>query len=114
MSQIFAEGSGGKKRDEVEARRCAGVRRQAGLRHGRARPRHLASKAAGGSKDSKAGFNWLRRAALGGNVAAQNRIAKLYMQGIGTDPDTITAAAWYIVARRAGLSEPELDDLLNA
>ena len=50
---------------------------------------------------------------MGGNVAAQNRVAKLYMNGIGTDPDLVSAAAWYILARRAGLSDPEMDDFLR-
>ena len=40
----------------------------------------------------KAGFGWMKRAARGGNVAAQNRLAKLYMDGIGIEPDSIEAA----------------------
>ena len=43
----------------------------------------------------------------------QNRVAKLYMEGIGTEPDTIFAAAWYILARRAGLIDPEMDDVMD-
>ena len=35
----------------------------------------------GGPRDSKGGFAWMKRAAEGGNVAAQNRLAKLYMEG---------------------------------
>ena len=35
----------------------------------------------GGPRDRKGGFDWLKRAADGGNVAAQNRVAKLYVQG---------------------------------
>ena len=46
-------------------------------------------------------------------MAAQNRLAKLYMQGIGADPDSIAAASWYIVARRAGLSDPVMDDFMD-
>ena len=41
----------------------------------------------GGARDLKSGFGWMKRAAEGGNVAAQNRLAKLYMGGIGTEPD---------------------------
>ena len=67
----------------------------------------------GGPRDRKAGFDWLKQAAEGGNVAAQNRLAKLYMHGIGTDPDQVMAAAWYILARRAGLSDPEMDDFMS-
>ena len=32
------------------------------------------------------------------------RIAKLYRNGVGVDADPVTAAAWYIVAHRAGLT----------
>ena len=67
----------------------------------------------GGPRDLKAGFGWMKRAADGGNVAAQNRLAKLYMGGIGTDPDPIDAAAWYFIARRAGLIDPEMEDFLR-
>ena len=64
-------------------------------------------------REYKDGFGWMRRAALGGNVAAQNRLAKLYMQGLGVEPDPIAAAAWYILARRAGLIDPEMEDFLD-
>ena len=40
-------------------------------------------------------------------------MAKLYVQGIGVDPDQVTGAAWYILARRAGLTDPEMDDVMN-
>lgn len=67
----------------------------------------------GGERDLEAGFNWTKIAADGGNVAARNRLAKLYMAGIGVEPDTNLAAAWYIVARRAGLIDPEMEDFLD-
>ena len=35
------------------------------------------------------------------------------MGGIGTEPDAIDAAAWYFLARRAGLTDPEMDDFLR-
>jgi TPR repeat protein len=67
----------------------------------------------GGAKDEKAGFSWLHRAAAGGNIAAQNRLAKLYVAGLGTEPNVVTGAAWYILARRGGLRDAELDDVMN-
>ena len=67
----------------------------------------------GGKRDAKGGFGWLLRAAQGGNVASQNQVAKLYMQGIGVEPDTLSAAAWYMVARRAGLVDPLMEDFLD-
>ena len=67
----------------------------------------------GGPKNERAGFSWLLRAAVSGNVAAQNRVAKLYVAGIGTQPDMVMGAAWYIVARRGGLRDDEMDDVMN-
>jgi TPR repeat protein len=113
MSQICAQGVGGRKRDEAEARNWLTLAAKQGYDTAELDLGSWLIEGRGGPKDAKAGFGWLRRAALGGNVAAQNRLAKLYMQGIGVDPDTIMAAAWYIVAHRAGLSDPQMDDLLR-
>ena len=35
------------------------------------------------------------------------------MTGIGTEPDNSTAASWYFLARRAGLRDSVLEDLLD-
>ena len=40
---------------------------------------------------AKAGFDWLSVAARRGNVAAQNKLAHLYINGIGTQADSIEA-----------------------
>jgi TPR repeat protein len=61
----------------------------------------------------KAGFGWMRRAAQGGNVAAQNRLARLYVEGLGVEPDGIEGAAWYIIARRAGLVDRYMEDVMQ-
>ena len=112
MAQAYANGTGGKKRDEAEARRW--LVRAASQNYDSAQL-DLGTwlvDGRGGPRDYKAGFGWLERAAKGGNAAAQNRLAKLYMAGIGTDPDTITAAAWYFLARRSGLKDAEMEDML--
>ncbi|MDO1582014.1 tetratricopeptide repeat protein [Rhizobium oryzicola] len=64
----------------------------------------------GGDKDYEQGFNWLRIAALRGNVVAQNKLAHLYIYALGTRPNPVEAAKWYVLSRRAGLSDPELED----
>ena len=50
---------------------------------------------------------------LSGNIAARNRLAKLYMAGIGTEPDAVSAGAWTILARRAGLTDPVMSDFMD-
>ena len=113
MSQIYANGVGGKPRDDVQARRFLA---QAARQNYDTAQIDLAAwmiEGRGGARDLKSAFGWTKQAAEGGNVAAQNRLAKLYMQGIGTDPDLVLAGAWYIVARRAGLIDPDMDDFLQ-
>jgi hypothetical protein len=34
------------------------------------------------------------------------------MGGIGTDPDSVLAAAWYMLARRAGLVDAQMEDFM--
>ncbi|SCB12020.1 tetratricopeptide repeat protein [Rhizobium hainanense] len=64
----------------------------------------------GGDQDLENGFNWMRVAAYRGNVVAQNKLAHLYINAIGTKQDPVAAATWYVISRRAGLKDPELED----
>jgi TPR repeat protein len=63
-----------------------------------------------GERDYDAGFNWMKRAADGGNPVAQSKLAQLYIHAIGTKSDPIQAAKWFVLARRAGLNDPSLED----
>lgn len=113
MSQLYANGAGGKDKDEVEARRWLLLAAQQGFDTAELDLGTWMVNGRGGLRDEKGGFVWMMRAATGGNVAAQNRLAKLYMNALGTDPNSIDAAAWYIVARRGGLTDPVMDDFLD-
>mgnify|MGYP001275686083 FL=1 len=64
----------------------------------------------GGPKDYEAGFRWMQVAATHGNILAQNRLALLYVHAIGTRPDPVEAAKWYILSKRAGYDDRDLDD----
>jgi TPR repeat protein len=55
---------------------------------------------------------WYAKAAEGGNAVAQNRYAKLLAVGEGVDLDLEEAAMWRALARRQGLTDPALDELL--
>ena len=113
MSQIYANGVGGKKRDEVEARRWLLLAARQNFDTAQVDLGTWLIEGRGGTRDLKAGFGWMKRAADSGNVAAQNCVAKLYMGGIGTEPNAVDAAAWYFLARRAGLTDPEMEDFLR-
>ncbi len=64
----------------------------------------------GGERNLEEGFRWLYGAAQRGNVVAQNKVAHLYVQALGTKPDPVEAAKWYVLSRRAGLKDPGLED----
>lgn len=64
----------------------------------------------GGPRDYDKGFEWLRIAAVRGNVVAQNKLAHLYVNALGTRPNPVEAAKWYVLSRRAGLSDAALED----
>ncbi|WP_394688018.1 tetratricopeptide repeat protein [Hoeflea sp.] len=64
----------------------------------------------GGDKDYETGFRWMEIAASRGNVVAQNRMAVLHINAIGTLGDPVEAAKWYILSRRAGFDDRSLDD----
>jgi TPR repeat protein len=113
MSQLYANGVGGVKRDEVEARRWLLLAARQNFDTAQLDLATWLVEGRGGPRDLEAGFGWMKRAAEGGNVAAQNRLAKLYMGGLGTEPDAIDAAAWYFLARRRGLTDPEMEDFLR-
>lgn len=63
-----------------------------------------------GPRDMEAGFKWLKLAADRGNISAANKVSHLLIEAIGTRPDPIEAAKWYVISRRAGLPDPELED----
>jgi uncharacterized protein len=66
----------------------------------------------GVEKDRIAAAQWYQRAAEAGNPVAQNRYAKLLAAGEGVTLDLETSAMWRALARRQGLTDPQLDKLL--
>jgi TPR repeat protein len=113
MAQIASQGTTTEPGDDAEARKWL---EKAALQNFDTAELDLGTwliEGRGGPKDETRGFRILKHAAEGGNVAAQNRVAKLYVGGIGTTPDSIFAAAWYILARRAGLTDPGMEDFMN-
>ncbi|MGL4489736.1 MAG: tetratricopeptide repeat protein [Rhizobiaceae bacterium] len=113
VSQFLANGTAGVPFDEVKARSWL---EKAAVQNYDTAQLDLGSwliDGVGGKKNYDAGFLWTKRAAEIGNVEAQRRLAHLYEDGIGNPGDQIAAAAWYVLARRAGLQDKALDNLLD-
>ncbi len=66
----------------------------------------------GVERDPAGAVKLFRRAAEQGNAVAQNRLAYLLAQGRGVEPDLTQANEWRDRARRAGLKDAALDELL--
>ncbi|MBN9242107.1 MAG: sel1 repeat family protein [Mesorhizobium sp.] len=113
MAQLYANGVGGKKQDDAKARVLLLKAARQNYDTAEIDLAQWLIDGRGGKRDLKAGFQWMKLAADGGNVAAQNRLAKLYWGGIGVEPDIVLAAAWYIVARRAGLIDNQMEDFMG-
>ncbi|GHC76789.1 tetratricopeptide repeat protein [Limoniibacter endophyticus] len=113
MSQLDANGIGIEKPDETAARGWLEKAARAGFDSARVELATMMLWGKGGARDEKGGFEMMRRAARSGNVAAQNRLAKLYIQAIGNEGDPIEAASWYMVARSNGLLDPEMEEYLQ-
>ncbi|MBK3746244.1 sel1 repeat family protein, partial [Paraburkholderia aspalathi] len=113
LSQIYANGTEKLARDDVKARDYLERAAQKGYDTAQLDLATWLIEGRGGKRDYETGFKWMQRAARSGNVAAQARLARLYRDGIGTDGDSVQAAAWYIVARRAGLATMDLDSMMD-
>ncbi|KAJ0342493.1 hypothetical protein COL154_014105, partial [Colletotrichum chrysophilum] len=113
MAQIYANGVGGRKQDDVRARALLFQAARQNFDTAQLDLGDWLVQGRGGKRDHKAGFGRTKVPPEGGHVAAQNHLAKLYMMGLGVEPDNILAAAWYIVARRAGLIDDEMEDFMR-
>lgn len=67
----------------------------------------------GGAAKPEEGFLFLKHAADLGNAIAVNRVAHLYKDGIGTEPDLAAAAKWAVLAKRMKNSDAVLDDFFR-
>lgn len=113
LAQIYAYGVGLDAADPVEARHWMLKAAQSGFDTAQLDLAVWLIDGVGGDTDYETGFAWMRRAANSGNVMAQNRISHLYIHAIGTRPDPIEAAKWYILSRRAGLDDHALEDFFQ-
>ncbi len=114
ISQIYARGYGVVTPNEKAARE---ILIKAALNHVENAQIELAiwlANGRGGEKDLNGALAWFRIAAIGGNVIAQNRLARMYALGLGTDVKPDEAAKWYVLARRRGHKDAMLDDFFNS
>ncbi|MEX3010365.1 tetratricopeptide repeat protein [Hoeflea sp. TYP-13] len=113
LAQIYAYGTGLDEADPQQARAWLIRAARSGFDTAQLDLAVWLIDGIGGKIDYEAGFGWMRRAANTGNVMAQNRLSHLYINAIGTRPDPIEAAKWYILSRRAGLEDHSLEDFFQ-
>ncbi|MEM8540565.1 MAG: tetratricopeptide repeat protein [Pseudomonadota bacterium] len=110
LSQYYLSGNGNVVPDVKEARRWLEKAASQNFDTAQFELGNMLLSGVGGSRDLESGFGLIKGAAISGNVSAQIAVAKLYWGGIGVEPDSVEAAAWLILARRAGLNDAVLED----
>ena len=70
-------------------------------------------KGQGVAVDEARAAKLFRLAAEDGNPVAQNRLARLYANGVAVKADPVEAAKWHLLAREAGVSDFSLDIVLS-
>jgi uncharacterized protein len=113
LSQILAYGRDGIGADLSKAREWLGKAAAGGHDTAQIEYGIWLINAKGGPAELADGFRWLRRAAERGNPIAINRVAHLYKDGIGTEPNTAEAAKWYVLAKRFGNTDLVLEDFFR-
>ena len=109
LANIYAEAKGVPTNDDKTALKWLRKAAAGGLDTAQAELGVWLANGRSGPNDPKNAFLWFRRAAAQGNVVAQNRLARMYMVGLGVRKDIIRGGAWHIVSRRAGFSDGDLD-----
>ena len=56
---------------------------------------------------------WMLKAANGGSPIARNRLARLYAAGKGVPSNPVEAGAWHLLAKAAGIDDPDLDKFFD-
>lgn len=67
----------------------------------------------GSAVDLDTAVLFLNRAAYAGNPIAQNRIARLIATGVGLPFNDVEAAKWHLLAKAAGVQDPQLEDMMS-
>lgn len=67
----------------------------------------------GAAVDLDTAILFLNRAAYAGNPVAQNRIARLIATGVGLPFNDVEAAKWHLLAKAAGVQDPQLEDMMS-
>ena len=113
LSIIYKEGRATGIQDPEKARKWLEKAASAGVDTAQVELSIALINGTDGPKDLELAFNILSNVANEGNVIAQNRLAHMYMDGIGTEPSQLEAAKWHILAQRAGRFDLTLDRFMT-
>lgn len=114
MANIHAEAKGVPYSDDEQARDWLRKSALGGLDSAQVEYGVWLANGRGGKADKTKARFWFIRAAMQGNILAQNRLARIYAFADPKNPDLVRAGAWHIISRRAGLNDTDLDRLFQS
>ncbi len=113
LANIYSTGVGVTYQDARIARQWMERAAIGGLNAARVELAIWMANGKGGPQNEEAALLWFKRAAAQGNAIAFNRLAKMYLFGIGTKSDRVVAASYHVLARRIGNRDAELERMFR-
>lgn len=112
-AKILSSGTLTRPKDDRNARRLMEIASQSNHSMAQIFLAEWLIQGRGGDTDFERAFDLLLRNARNMIPQAQICLARLYRDGIGTQGDTIMAAAWYMLAKEAKMQAPDLEIMLQ-
>lgn len=111
LGTLYATGTGlpENRADALEAARWIGRAAAAGHADAEFEYAVMLYRGMGLEADRPKALSYLKSAAEKGLPMAQNRLARVLANGLGTNRDTLEAAIWHLVAKAQGFADPDLD-----
>jgi TPR repeat protein len=111
LATMYATGQGlpGEQADALEAARWMSKAAEAGYAEAELEYATMLFRGMGLEADHEKAPVLIRNAAEKGLAIAQNRLARVLVHGLGTERNAVEAATWHLMAKSAGVGDPDLD-----
>jgi len=112
-SQILAEGTSKIAKNDVAARTLLETASNGGNIAAQMELAKWMVEGRGGDQDYQGAFDLMKIVSVNGIPPAQINLARLYREGLGTERNSVMAAAWYMIAKQANFTAEDLETMMS-